>query len=240
LATKQKTVDKVKNGDFILLDYTERVVDTDQIIYTTRKDIAEKYGIVESNRIYEPELIIVGEGWLLEPFDKALSGKVVGKEYKIEVPPEKAFGKIDPKKIETFSFRELRRKNIRPEVGKEIEIGGRIGIVRLIGSGRVIVDFNHPLAGKTLEFTFKILKKITDDKEKIKYMVKKRIKGINLKDINVRISPKKKEVQITLPERYISDPNAAIMKKGISMDIFKYFKDISSVVFIDRFSRESS
>jgi peptidylprolyl isomerase len=56
-------------------------------------------------------------------------------------------------------------------VGLQVNIDGAIGVVRTVSGGRTVVDFNHPLAGKDISYKVNVIRKITDDKEKIKSLV---------------------------------------------------------------------
>ena len=55
----------LEKGSLILLDYTAKIKDTDNIIETTNEEDAKKSGTHDPSRKYEPKLISVGEGWVL-------------------------------------------------------------------------------------------------------------------------------------------------------------------------------
>ena len=48
------------------------------------------------------------------------------------------------------------RKEINPVVGQEISLNNRRGKVLSVTPGRVLVDYNHPLAGKTIYYKYKV------------------------------------------------------------------------------------
>lgn len=62
----------------------------------------------------------------------------------------------------------FKKKEIMPFPGMSVNIDDLIGIVRSVSGGRVIVDFNHPLAGKEIEYEVEILEKIEKKEEKAK------------------------------------------------------------------------
>jgi peptidylprolyl isomerase len=62
----------------------------------------------------------------------------------------------------------FREHNISPIPGSSLNFDGRIAKVLSVSGGRVIVDFNSPLAGKKVIYEIKILRKIEDINEKIK------------------------------------------------------------------------
>ena len=61
----------------------------------------------------------------------------------------------------------FKEQNMQPQPGLQIEVDGQIGIISKVSGGRIIVNFNHPLAGREVVYTFKINKKILDQKEQI-------------------------------------------------------------------------
>lgn len=158
----------VKNGDFIKIDYTEYV--DDKAILTTDKELAATLGIYDEETQYGPKLIVVGSGQITQGFDEELIGKEIGYSGKVEVPPEKAFGTRDPSKMETVSI--TRFKEEKPVVGMRVGVEGKYGVVSRIIGRKVSIDFNHPLADKTVVYEYKILEGIEDRQEKLKSMVK--------------------------------------------------------------------
>ncbi len=108
---------------------------------------------------HKPVTIIVGEGKFLKALEEALIGHEAGEEVVIVLPPEKHYGKYDPKKIKVVPRERLPDK---AKVGQVVYLPDEMGIlhpaiVRRIDSEMVVIDFNHPLAGKLLRFELKIL-----------------------------------------------------------------------------------
>lgn len=158
----------VKNGDFIKIDYTESV--DNQAILTTDKEVATAKGIYDEETKYGPHLIIVGAGQIPQGFEEDLIGKEVGYAGRIEVPPEKAFGTRDPGKVETVSLSKFKEE--KPVVGMRVGMDNRYGVVTRIIGRKASIDFNHPLADKTIVYEYKIVESIEDRLEKLKSMVK--------------------------------------------------------------------
>jgi len=104
---------------------------------------------------------------LLKGFDDELEGKEIAKKYSIHILPEKAFGKRDPSMIKTIPMRVFKEKNMNPVPGMALQLDNYIAKVLSVSGGRVIVDFNNPLAGKEIDYDFKIIKKIDNTNDKI-------------------------------------------------------------------------
>src|ERR671914_327590 len=109
----------LEKGSLILVDYTARVKDTNDIFDTTREEEAKKTNFYDPTHKYEPKIVSVGESWVLKGLDEALSNANVGDKLNIEVPPEKAFGKRDDSKIRMIPQRKLGDK--ADEVGVDDE-----------------------------------------------------------------------------------------------------------------------
>ena len=99
--------------------------------------------------------------------DSALLNKELGKEYVVTLPPEKAFGKRDIKRIKIIPMNTFREHEIQPQPGLQVDIDGERGMITGISGGRIMVNFNHPLAGKEVTYAFTIHIKITDQREKV-------------------------------------------------------------------------
>src|SRR3989344_580469 len=118
--------------------------------------------------------------------------KEVNQEYTVEISPEEGFGKKDPKLIRIIPSRIFKEKNINPFPGLQVNIDNIIGTIRSVSSGRIIIDFNHPLAGKNLIYQIKIIKKIETNQEKTSALLEPHLKDyeIELKDTELTIKTK--------------------------------------------------
>ena len=133
------------------------------IAYEGRVKGEEKpFDRVEEER---PLLVFVGKGELIKGLEEALEGMKVGEEREIEIPPEKAFGERKAELIAIIPEREFRKRGITPYPGLVIEADGRRGRVLSVSGGRVQVDFNHELAGKTVVYKVKVIKEVKENTE---------------------------------------------------------------------------
>lgn len=154
----------ISNGDFIRLSYTAKL-ETGEVIDTTSAEVAKESGIFNENTRYGDIYAVVGEGHVLKGLDEDLVGKEVGYRGEVKIPPAKAFGEYDPNKKDSFSITKFKEK---PEVGQRVRIGDKIGTVERIVGRRVVVDFNHPLAGKNLIFQYEVKEKLEKLEDKLK------------------------------------------------------------------------
>lgn len=223
----------VKKEDFILIDYTAEVEETGEVFDTTIESIAKEKGFSKENAVYEPMLVIVGEGWVLKSLDDALSGLKEGESSTITIPSDKAFGSRDPQKIRMLSIRSFRKKNVAPVPGMQIDIGGKPATIRSVGAGRVQVDFNPPLAGRTLRYNVKVNKIIQGTKEKMMALIHRRLPSIEIEEFNLKITKTKATIKVPNSAFYIEGLQYA--KRGIVNDINKFFTNFKTVNFVETF-----
>jgi FKBP-type peptidyl-prolyl cis-trans isomerase SlyD len=155
----------IQTGDFVRLDYTVRTKGEDgQVVDTTRKEVAEEAGIDDDEYEFSPRIVVVGEGHVFEAVDDELVGKSAGDAGTVEIPPAEAFGEFDPEQVRTVSADKVPEDDRYP--GAQVQIDGQQGHLETIIGGRARVDFNHPLAGETLEYDYEVLDVVEDREER--------------------------------------------------------------------------
>jgi FKBP-type peptidyl-prolyl cis-trans isomerase SlyD len=133
----------IQEGKQVSFDYTLTV--EDKIVDTSKEKGPLKY--------------THGKGEIIPGLEKNLEGLKVGDEKLVIVPPEEAYGQLDPR-----AFREVEKSSLPQDikVGMNLQAqsaDGQVFVVKIaeIKNDMVVVDFNHPLAGKTLKFDVKIV-----------------------------------------------------------------------------------
>jgi peptidylprolyl isomerase len=223
----------LQKGDFILIDYIAKVKETNEVFDTTKEDIAKKEHLQKEGEIYEPKLVVVGEGWVLKALDDSLINMEVGKLQTVEIPADKAFGPRDPEKIRRVPLKQLLAKQINPTVGARIEFQGKMATVRSTGAGRVLLDYNPPLAGRTLIYDVTATKKLEKNEEKIVALIHRRVPQVEENKFNLTI--KNQDLAIDMPEETFYIEGIQIAKRGIAMDIQKFLPDIADIKFVETF-----
>lgn len=221
----------LSKGDYVLLNYTIYAKDEGKVVETTVESIAKEHNIYSPDNVYEPKLIVIGESKLFEPLEKALLELEEGREVEVEVPPEKAFGDRDPRNVRVLSAREFARHGIVPKVGEVVEIEGRQGRVVSVSGGRVVLDFNHPLAGKTLVIKAQVVKVIREPEERVKYIVRNSLPRIQLDKIHVQFSNGK--VEVKLPSEVLLVDKVGLAMLNIANEISSRFPEVATVRFVE-------
>jgi len=224
-------------GSLILVDYTAKVKDTNEVFETTLEAEAKKHSIHDPNVKYQPKLVSVGESWVIKGLDEALANSKVGDKTTIEVTPEKGFGERDSGKVRMIPLRKLGEDADKVSVGDTIEIDQKKGIVRFIGSGRVQVDYNHRFAGKTILYDVNILKSLDNDDDKINGILKRHMP---VDDSKLVFKKTGTSVDITIPEELFRADGLQVMKHFIQVDIFKFVKSLQKINFLETYENKST
>ncbi len=218
---------EIKQGDFIKISYTAKLEDG-TVIDTTDEKVAKEYGIYDENGRYGDIVIVVGEGNVVKGLDEQLVGKEVGFKGEIVVPPEKAFGEYDPKKREIVSIRKFPE---RPKPGQRVRLGNRVGTVERVIGRRVIVDFNHPLAGKTIIFDIEIKEKVEKLEEKIKALF------VMYTGLDVEVEVSDTTARVLIPKGASLNQIFVIGKYDAVSKAFKLL-NIDTIEIVEKFVKE--
>ncbi|MBW3016816.1 peptidylprolyl isomerase [Candidatus Woesearchaeota archaeon] len=159
----------IKKGDFIQLEYTGLA--EGRVFDTTNEKLAKEAGLYREGVPYGHVTICVGQANVLPGLDEDIVGKEIGKQYAVKIEPEKAFGKKLPNLIQLIPKRKFKEAGIDPKPGMPVTIDNAMAVIRTVSGGRILVDFNHPLSGKVVEYTYKPLKIVTDAKEKVESVI---------------------------------------------------------------------
>jgi len=135
----------IENGSAVTIDYTMTLDNGD---------------VIDSTKDTDPLFYTQGDGEILMGLEKVLLGLEKGGSLDVAIPPAEGFGESDPE-----AFIEIPKSDIPPEaMEKGMELQGEgpqgqsiTGTIVELKENTVIVDFNHPLAGKTLHFSVTIV-----------------------------------------------------------------------------------
>src|SRR3989338_9017920 len=111
-------------------------------------------------------ILVVGKGMIVPGLDKALEGKEIGKSYEITLSAREGFGERRRDLVKTIPLKVFTEKEVHPYPGLVLTMDDMVVKILTISGARVITDFNNPLAGKELKYTFRVTRKVTDETEK--------------------------------------------------------------------------
>jgi FKBP-type peptidyl-prolyl cis-trans isomerase 2 len=138
-------MDTIADGNIVKLHYTLTV----------------EGKVVDNTREREPFMFLVGAEQVIPGFENAIKGMEVGEKKSFQVSPDEGYGQEDPEGIDEV-FKENLTPDLEPEVGMKLyatgeqgqPISGRITEVR---QDSVVININHPFAGKTLDYDVEIV-----------------------------------------------------------------------------------
>ena len=147
-AEKAKDDRVVKDGMLVSLDYTLKGTDGKEI---------------ESSKAGGPLRYIHGQKMMIPGLERELTGMKVGGEKNVTVKPEDAYGPVNPQ-----AFQEFTKDKIPPEQWQQMKVGMMVPLtapngqtfqfpVSQVKENSIVVNLNHPLAGKTLVFNVKVV-----------------------------------------------------------------------------------
>jgi peptidylprolyl isomerase len=229
-------IQRMQKGDFILINYTGKVKETSEVFDTTVEDVAKSEHLHKEGEIYEPKLVVIGEGWVLKALDEALTTMEINTPTTVEISADKAFGQRDPEKIKRVPLRQLLAKEINPAIGARIEYQGKMASIRSIGAGRVLLDFNPPLAGRTLVYDVTVNKKLDNNEEKVGALIHRRVPVVE--ENKFKLTLQDMNLTVDMPEDTFYVEGIQIAKRGIAMDIQKFLPDIAETKFVETFKVE--
>jgi FKBP-type peptidyl-prolyl cis-trans isomerase SlyD len=149
------TIEKIQDGVVVSLVYT-LMVDGEEV------DRAETDDPLEY--LHGAENIVPG-------LEEALTGKKVGDKISVTLKPEDGYGEYDEEDIEVVDSEEIPDANMLRQgmvIEAEDEYGNfSLGTVREIADGKIVLDFNPPLAGKTLTYNVEVLGLREADQEEL-------------------------------------------------------------------------
>ncbi len=110
--------------------------------------------IIDSNFDAEPAHFEFGDGNIPEGFEQAMLGLKPGEHVELTIAPERGFGMHNPSNIQVMPRSQFKDMELEPGLVISFqEPGGELpGVITDFNDDKVTVDFNHPLAGKTLIF----------------------------------------------------------------------------------------
>lgn len=184
----------IKKHDFVEVEYTGRLKDTNEVFDTTDEKTAKEAQIFSERSSYSPIIICVGEHHILKGIDEFLLGKDVG-SFTLELSAENSFGRKDPKFVQMIPASKFSEQNIKPVPGLRLNIDNVIGIVKSVSGGRVVVDFNHPLAGRDVKYELKVNRVVTDKAEQVASLLR------ILLGVKAPVTVDGKKVKISFPAK---------------------------------------
>lgn len=151
----------ITDGDSVTIEYTGKM-DDGTVFDTSLESVAKEEGLddPEADREFQPLTFEIGAGQIIPGLEDGLRGKEEGDSPTVEISPEDGYGEWSEEKVEEYGVEELKEMTggNEPEEGAYLQSqNGGLAQITDVGDEVVRVDFNHQLAGETLEFDVDIV-----------------------------------------------------------------------------------
>ena len=220
----------MEEGTIIHVEYDLYNADSGDLIETTREEVAKEHDIHQENRTYTPLVCVVGSGQLIPGFEESLLSAKADTDISLEIAAADAYGEKNSEMIDSMSIDKLLRYVRDPKslyIGGPVTIDGRTGTLSYLAAGRARIDYNHPMAGRTLKYDYKIVKVIKDKKEKVAALLES-----NTGHEGFEVSFDGDDISIITPEAMLFDTNAAMQKFRI-VTVLRDAVDAGKVSFVE-------
>jgi len=136
-----------KNGDAVKVHYTGKLDDGT---------------VFDSSEGHEPLAFTLGNGEVIDGFDKGVVGMAVGENKQISIPPDQAYGERNESLVQTIARDQIQLGGVEPQAGMGVEMRTPDGeviplLISDVTDATVTLDANHPLAGEQLHFDVKLV-----------------------------------------------------------------------------------
>ncbi len=243
---------KVKEGDMVFVDILGKTIEEDPkrniIFQASNPTDAQMLPNYDPKKIeqYVPDLAIIGkQGFIDDKVNEMITSGIKFFEEKIvQLEPLDAFGERVGNKIEKVSAKQFKKDmNEEPRPGAQYkDKKGRTGTVLRAAQGRLLVDFNHPLAGKKIEYKIKVVDLIDGFDNQVKALLGRRMPGLDtiLNEFKIKLDKKESVLEIELPQMFVfqiaQQQGGLYFKMGASMDIQEHL-DVETVKFVEVYAK---
>ncbi len=214
----RRQVSIMKEGDFVEIEFVGKVKDTGEVFDLTDEKLAKEEGVYNQGQQYGPSLVIIGARSIVPGVEEELKKMKTGEEKEFPVAYKDAFGPRNPKLVQIVNINKFYQQKINPVPGAYVNIDNKNCKINSVSGGRVRVDFNHPLAGKDLSYKVKVVRQVTDKKEKVEKL---------LKYYHLDTGSKFEEDKVTITIKQRNE----LVEKLIEDSIKKWVPEVNKVIF---------
>ncbi len=221
-----------KDGDFLEIDYSAYDASSKELIATTMEKVARDSNTYNKDAQYGPTLVVLGSNGIIKGLDRELRSMTINESRKFTFKPEDAFGERQEDLVRVMPLSEFKQREINPVPGMPVDIDNVRAIVKSVNSGRVVVDANHPYAGREIIYDVKIVKNPTTTNDKIDALG--RTYGVRPSSV----SEKGKGVELIYDPKVKKNADYFIGKANLIASVFSFMKSIDDVEVKEMYERE--
>jgi len=210
-----------KKGDFVEVTFVGKEKESGKVFDTNDAAAAKKLGLNTEDHHLHSLYVCIGKQDVIPGLDEALEGKELSKKYDVTVSSDKAFGKKDAKLYQLVSASKFKEQRVDPYPGMQVSSNNRMGIIKSVSGGRIMVDFNHPLAGKDLVYEFIVKRVLDNDKEKLEAALHT---FLGLHEVKVELNEGNATVDMEMPEPLVKELEKRLQERIPTLKSVKFVK----------------
>ena len=212
-----------KDGDFLEVEYTVWDAAANSVIATTDEKTAKSANIYDDKVQYGPVLVVLGSAGVIKGLDRELRNLKENEVRKFTFSPADAFGDRSEDLVRVMPLSEFRSRDINPYPGMRVNLDDVTAIVKSVSGGRVVVDANHPYAGKEVTYEVRIVRQVTADKDKVAILGK----SYGVKPSTINVSPD--TIELVFDNSVSKNADYFVGRASLIASAFSYMKQIKKV-----------
>ncbi len=220
-----------KDGDFLEVDYSAWDAATNELIATTDEKLAKEKDLYSKDSVYGPTLVILGSNSVIKGLDRELRAMSLNEMKRFTFKPEDAFGSRHEELVRVMPLSDFRARDLNPYPGMRVEVENMTATVKSVNSGRVVIDANHPYAGRDITYEVRIIRDITEPSQKAEALGK----TYNVKPSSVSI--KGKELVLSYDSKTRKNADYFVGKSSLVASILSLMKDVEKVEVVEDYDR---
>ena len=220
-----------KDGDFLEIEYSVRDAVSKELIATTDEKLAKQSNIYQKDIQYGSAIVVLGANSIIKGLDRELRNMNVNDKKNFTFKPQDAFGDRDEDLVRVMPLSEFKAREIDPYPGMRINLDNITATVKSVNSGRVVVDANHQYAGRDINYEVRVVKHITDDREKIEAL------GKSYGSRPTRVEVNSGKVEMVYNSDVKKNAEYFVGKANLIASIFGNFKNVNAVEVKEEYER---
>ena len=221
-----------KDGDFLEIEYSAKDAASKELIATTDEKLARESSVYQKDVQYGPALVVLGSNSVIKGLDRELRGMELNQEKSFTFKPQDAFGERNEELVRVMAVSDFKERNINPYPGMRVDIDNVTATVKSVNSGRVVVDANHPYAGRDIIYDVKIVRNITADKDRVEALG--RTFGVRPSST----TENGKVVELVYDSKVRKNADYFIGKANLVASVLSFLKNVQNVEVKEIYDRE--
>ena len=220
-----------KDGDFLEVEYNAYDAADNKLLSTTEEKKAKEGNIYDSRMAYGPALVILGRQGVIKGLDRELRNMKENEQKRFTFKPEDAFGEHSEELVRVMPLSTFREHDMDPKPGMSVNLDDVVAIVKSVSSGRVVVDANHPYAGKDIIYEIRILRQLTSEKDKINAL------GSSYGAVPTSLTASADKVELVYDNAVGKNADYFVGRANLIAAIFSNLKDVKKIEIKEEYLR---